>query len=58
MILLLIPYFLSNNLSERFPAAAPALTRYVAGIDAIRLWMDQRMKSTTESMRDTSAPAN
>ena len=58
MILLLIPYILANNLSERFPAAAPALTRYVAGIDAIRLWMDQRMKSTTESMRDTSAPAN
>ncbi len=58
MILLLIPYLLANNLAARFPGAAPGLTRYVDGIDAIRVWMDQRMKSTTESMRDTSEPSN
>lgn len=58
MILLLVPYILANNLAARFPGTAPVLTRYVDGIDAIRLWMDQRMKSTTESMRDTPAPSN
>ena len=58
MILLLIPYLLANNLAARFPGAAPGLARYVDGIDAVRVWMDQRMKSTTESMRDAPEPSN
>ncbi len=58
MILLLVPYILSNTLSVRYPAVAPALSRYATGIDAIRLWMDQQMQSTTASMRDSSEPSN
>ncbi|MGB5868908.1 MAG: hypothetical protein WBH04_01805, partial [Albidovulum sp.] len=54
MVLLLLPYILSEEFSARFPAAAPAIMRYSAGIDSLRIWMDDRMKSTTESMRGTS----
>lgn len=56
MALLLLPYLFADGLSARFPSAASALTRYVGGIDGIRLWMDERMRSTTELMRDTSQP--
>ncbi|MGC1486200.1 MAG: zinc-ribbon domain-containing protein [Albidovulum sp.] len=55
MVLLLLPYILSEEFSARFPAAAPVIMRYSAGIDSLRIWMDDRMKSTTESMRGTSA---
>ena len=54
MVLLLLPYILSEEFSARFPAAAPAIMRYSAGIDSLHIWMDDRMKSTTESMRGTS----
>lgn len=58
MALLLLPYVFADGLSVRFPGAASALSRYVGGIDGIRLWMDERMRSTTELMRDTSQPSN
>lgn len=54
MVLLLLPYILAENLSVRFPSMAPAIAGYAHRIDAVRLWMDRTMKSSTQSMQDSN----
>jgi len=56
MVLLLLPYIFATNLAGSVPALAPALERYSNGIDTLRVWLDTKMKSTTESMQ-TPPPA-
>jgi len=58
MILLLLPYIFAGTLAARFPATAPALGRYSAGIDAVRIWLDSQMKSTTASMQKSETSTN
>jgi predicted Zn finger-like uncharacterized protein len=58
MILLLLPYIFADSLATRFPATATALTRYSAGIDSLRIWLDSRMKSTTASMQKSETSTN
>ena len=58
MSLLLLPYIFVGPLAARFPTLEPALMRYTTGIDALRIWLDDRIKSSTESMRGNSAETN
>ena len=58
MILLLLPYLFAGTLATRFPATAPALGHYSAGIDSVRIWLDSQMKSTTASMQKSGASTN
>lgn len=58
MILLLLPYIFADSLATRFPTTATALTRYSAGIDSLRIWLDSRMKSTTASMQKSETSTN
>lgn len=50
-VFLLAVYVLAPVIAARAPALEPALTRYVGAVDRARVWLDARMKSTTESMR-------
>lgn len=54
MVLLLLPYLLAEPLATRFPSTAPALMQYSKGIESLRRWMDEQMRSSTQSMRDSS----
>lgn len=54
MILALLPYVLADSLATRVPALATAVTGYSHVIDSVRLWLDGRMKSTTDSLRSTA----
>jgi predicted Zn finger-like uncharacterized protein len=58
MTLMLLPYILADSFVTRFPALEPAIVRYSAGIDSLRIWMDERIKSSTESMRDKPKSTN
>jgi len=58
MVLLLLPYILADRIVSHFPAAGPALVRYSQGIDSIRIWMDAQMRSSTQSMRDSTTQTN
>lgn len=51
MILALLPYVLAESLARRVPPLAPAVTGYAHAIDSVRMWLDGRMKSTTDSLR-------
>ncbi|MBS0564686.1 MAG: zinc-ribbon domain-containing protein [Proteobacteria bacterium] len=51
MILALLPYVLAEPLARRVPTLAPAVTGYAHAIDSVRMWLDGRMKSTTDSLR-------
>lgn len=44
-------YLLAPLISSSVPAAEPALTSYVAGVDAARSWLDGQMKSLTQSLQ-------
>lgn len=52
-VFLLAIYLLAPMIAARAPALEPALTRYVGAVDQARVWLDAKMKSTTESMRGT-----
>lgn len=54
MILALLPYVLADSLATRVPSLAPAVTGYAHAIDSFRLWLDGRMKSTTDSLRSAN----
>ena len=47
----LTAYAMAPRLSQQFPAAAPALSRYVATVDQARVWLDGRMQSLIDSIR-------
>lgn len=47
-------YAMAPRLSQQIPAAAPALSRYVAGVDAGRIWLDSTIKGLTASLRGAS----
>lgn len=49
---LLALYVLSPLLSRAVPPLEPVLSTYVAGVDAGRLWLDERMRSLTQSLQD------
>jgi predicted Zn finger-like uncharacterized protein len=53
MILLLGTYVLAPNIAARIPATQPALAAYVERVDALRIWLDSAMKSSTEALRGT-----
>jgi len=42
---LLLLYITAPRLSQSLPALAPALDRYVASVDAGRIWLDARLRS-------------
>ncbi len=44
-------YVLAPLIASSVPAAEPALTSYVAGVDAARSWLDGQMKSLTQSLQ-------
>jgi predicted Zn finger-like uncharacterized protein len=50
-LLLLVLYLFSGGIAARVPLLAPALSGYADMVDGVRLWLDQRMRSTTESLR-------
>lgn len=49
--LLLVLYLGSGAISARVPALAPALSGYAQAVDGVRVWLDQRMRSTTQSLQ-------
>lgn len=49
--LLLVLYLASSAISARVPALAPALSGYAQAVDGVRVWLDQRMRSTTQSLQ-------
>lgn len=52
MSLLLLPYVFADEISRGAPSSAPAIARYSAAIDGMRIWLEGAMKSTTENLRD------
>lgn len=54
MLILLLPYTFAAPISRMAPSLAPILSSYSANIDALRVWLDTKMKSTTDSMRSTT----
>lgn len=50
-ILLLLAYVLAPAIAARVPALAAPIAGYVARVDAVRLWIDDRMRSSTEALR-------
>jgi predicted Zn finger-like uncharacterized protein len=55
MVLLLGLYVLAPSIAARVPATEPALAAYVARVDALRLWLDARMRSSAEAIRGDDA---
>ncbi|MFM2356113.1 MAG: hypothetical protein RLZZ528_1849 [Pseudomonadota bacterium] len=49
--LLLGTYAMAPAIAERVPGAARPLAAYVARVDALRLWIDEKMRSSTEALR-------
>ncbi|MEY4983184.1 MAG: hypothetical protein RIR62_1450 [Pseudomonadota bacterium] len=47
-------YVMAPRLAEQIPAAAPALDSYVAGVDAVRLWLDGMLRAATDAVRGLS----
>ncbi|WP_347312204.1 zinc-ribbon domain-containing protein [Defluviimonas sp. SAOS-178_SWC] len=50
-VLLFGLYLLAPLIAANFPAAEPILSGYVAGVDAVRIWLDGQMKSLTQSLQ-------
>ena len=44
-------YAFAPSISARVPALEPALSQYVAWVDAGRLWLDQQMRAVTERLQ-------
>jgi len=51
MIVALALYVLAPNIVARVPATEPALKPYVEAVDSLRLWLDEKMRSSTEAMK-------
>jgi predicted Zn finger-like uncharacterized protein len=51
-------YVGAPRLSTLVPAAAPVLTRYVAVVDDVRLWIDLKMQAFIAGQSRASAPAD
>ncbi|MCB2134441.1 MAG: zinc-ribbon domain-containing protein [Rhodobacteraceae bacterium] len=49
--ILLATYLLAPTIAETFPGLEKVMTRYVHGIDKTRLWIDEKMQSSTEALR-------
>lgn len=47
---LLLVYILAPVIAEKVPGMAPSLASYVEAVDALRLWLEQKMKLSTEAM--------
>lgn len=54
---LLALYLFAPSIAARVPALGPALQHYVDGVNGVRLWIDDTMKSSTEALRDTTPGA-
>lgn len=52
--LVVAAYVMAPRLSQQMPAAAPWLESYVAGVDALRLALDQALRAATEAVRGLS----
>jgi predicted Zn finger-like uncharacterized protein len=44
-------YVLAPRIAAQVPAAAPALQRYVAGVDRVRLWIDATLMQVTRALQ-------
>ena len=53
-VVLVLAYVMAPKLSEQIPGAAPALTAYVAGVGAARMFLDGLMQWAIGAMRGTS----
>lgn len=53
---LLALYLFAPAIAGRMPVLQGALDSYVSGVNDVRLWIDDKMKSSTEALRD-KAPA-
>ena len=53
-VVALLVYVLAPTLAKMVPALEPALTSYVELVDAARVWLDDRMRSVTESLQGSS----
>jgi hypothetical protein len=49
--LLLSTYAMAPAIADRLPGAARPLAVYVAKVDALRLWIDEKMRTSTEALR-------
>ncbi|WP_373356016.1 zinc-ribbon domain-containing protein [Pseudoroseicyclus sp. CXY001] len=52
LAILALAYAFAPNLSELFPAAAPALERYVDAVNAGRVWLDVELQSLTTRLNN------
>lgn len=50
----LTAYSMAPRLAQQFPAAAPALSRYVTTVDQARVWLDVRMQGLIGTIRGFS----
>ncbi len=57
MSLLLLVYIFAGGISRAVPASEPLLGRYTAAVDGMRLWLENSMRTTTESLKSTDAPS-
>lgn len=51
---LLALYLFAPAIAARVPALTGALDGYVTGVNGVRLWIDDKIKSSTEALRDTT----
>lgn len=58
MSLLLLVYVFAGGISRAVPASEPLLARYTAAVDGMRLWLENSMRTTTESLKSTDAPSS
>ncbi len=54
-LLLLGAYMTADLIAAKVPALEPALSSYVRTVDGMRLWLDARMRSTTQSLQAPAA---
>lgn len=54
-VLLLALYMMSDAIAARVPALEPALSGYARTVDGVRQWLDQAMRSTTESLNEPAS---
>lgn len=57
MSLLLLVYIFAGAIGRAVPASQPILGPYTAAVDGIRLWLENSMRTTTESLKSTDAPS-
>lgn len=55
---LLALYLFAPAIAGRVPALQPPLERYVSGVNDVRLWIDEKMRSSTEALREKAPATN